>query len=350
MKGTFTLLALVAIFNVAMSQSVAINTDGSNPDSSAILDIKSTAKGLLIPRMTTAQRSAIVNPATGLLVFQTDGSKGFYYRNGSAWYSLTDNLNNPWAVSGTNLYVRNFSYNAGIGTNTPRAALHIATGNGINLTLEDTTSLNTDVTTGMYFKTKDQYYGAVKAIGTGTTSGRMGFFTYSGYDSTALKERISITDPGNVGIGTTSPTAKLEVNGNTQVDGVASVTSDINVGGNAIVTGNMISNGLAAVVGSNGTQQRIVVYTATLSVTNLAANSLLGATGLITIPSGTFSGTPSAYVGDIVASSENGDYYRAVIIPDNVSATGVRIKIFNPTATAISFTNVTWKVFVIGPR
>jgi cell division septum initiation protein DivIVA len=49
------------------------------PHASSIVDIFSTSRGLLIPRLTTLQRNAIVGPAAGLLIFQTDGVKGFYY-------------------------------------------------------------------------------------------------------------------------------------------------------------------------------------------------------------------------------------------------------------------------------
>lgn len=51
---------------------VAINTDGTSPDPSAILDAKSTQKGFLPPRLTTAQRNAISNPAEGLVIYNTD--------------------------------------------------------------------------------------------------------------------------------------------------------------------------------------------------------------------------------------------------------------------------------------
>lgn len=69
------------------AQNVGINASGSNPDASAMLDVVSTTKGMLIPRMTTAQRNAIVSPATGLLVF--DSSVGsFWFYNGSAWSEL----------------------------------------------------------------------------------------------------------------------------------------------------------------------------------------------------------------------------------------------------------------------
>jgi len=53
------------------AQNVGISPDGSAPDNSAMLDIKSTSGGLLIPRMTTAQRNAISNPAQSLLIFNT---------------------------------------------------------------------------------------------------------------------------------------------------------------------------------------------------------------------------------------------------------------------------------------
>ena len=66
-------------------QGVAINTDGTKADNSALLDIKSNSKGILIPRMAAAQKTAILSPASGLLIYQTDGIAGFYYYNGSAW-------------------------------------------------------------------------------------------------------------------------------------------------------------------------------------------------------------------------------------------------------------------------
>lgn len=90
MKQTIILFVIIVILGVkSKAQNVAINNDGSQPAASAMLDIKSTAKGLLIPRMTAAQKTAISSPAKGLLIFQTDGTSGFYYYNGTAWSSLT---------------------------------------------------------------------------------------------------------------------------------------------------------------------------------------------------------------------------------------------------------------------
>jgi hypothetical protein len=104
MKKILFLLKTIFIFSVAHAQQgVAINSDGSNPDNSAILDLKSTGKGLLIPRLTAAQKTAISTPAAGLLIYQTDGTAGFYYFNGSSWASLSSAAQGPltgWATIG----------------------------------------------------------------------------------------------------------------------------------------------------------------------------------------------------------------------------------------------------------
>ncbi len=62
---------------------IAINKDGSNPASSAMLDVKSTEKGFLLPRMTTSQRNAIASPDEGLLIFNTNTGFIEYYLGGS---------------------------------------------------------------------------------------------------------------------------------------------------------------------------------------------------------------------------------------------------------------------------
>jgi len=72
---------------VSIQAQVGIGT--SSPDSTSILDLTSTTKGLLVPRMTATQKGAVSSPATGLLIYQTDGTKGFYYHNGALWNLLT---------------------------------------------------------------------------------------------------------------------------------------------------------------------------------------------------------------------------------------------------------------------
>jgi len=83
---SFVFSLVIIICNLATAQ-VGIGT--TTPDVSAELEINSNSKGFLTPRLTSAQRIGISNPATGLLVYQTDGSSGFYYYTGSSWINLT---------------------------------------------------------------------------------------------------------------------------------------------------------------------------------------------------------------------------------------------------------------------
>ena len=89
------LLILVALLcNVFMNfsaQNISINSDGSSPDGSAMLDIKSSDKGILIPRVTDT--SSISGPAKGLLIFSNADST-FWYYDGGAWKTfLSETLN-----------------------------------------------------------------------------------------------------------------------------------------------------------------------------------------------------------------------------------------------------------------
>ena len=84
MNRLLTLLFISSVFCTTgvYAQNVGVGT--SSPDNSAKLDVSATDGGLLIPRMTEVQRDAIATPATGLMIFQTDGTVGFYFYDGSA--------------------------------------------------------------------------------------------------------------------------------------------------------------------------------------------------------------------------------------------------------------------------
>ncbi|MCK9254567.1 MAG: hypothetical protein GX793_10130 [Bacteroidales bacterium] len=71
MKKLFLLFIFSFFLSPNFAQGVAISTNGDSADPSAILDIESTNSGLLLPRMTTAQRDLIVNPAHSLIIFNT---------------------------------------------------------------------------------------------------------------------------------------------------------------------------------------------------------------------------------------------------------------------------------------
>jgi uncharacterized protein (TIGR02145 family) len=96
MKQFFTLLAAVVLTATTYAQ-VGIGT--TDPNGSAALDITSTTKGLLIPRMTETQRDAISAPATGLMIYQTNQTTGFYFYDGAAWTKI-DGVAGPQGTDG----------------------------------------------------------------------------------------------------------------------------------------------------------------------------------------------------------------------------------------------------------
>jgi len=86
----FSSLLLIFCSLFSYAQNIGIGT--STPHASAALEIKDSAKGILIPRMTMVQRNAIANPAEGLMVYQTDSTKGFWYFNGLSWQTDSRDL------------------------------------------------------------------------------------------------------------------------------------------------------------------------------------------------------------------------------------------------------------------
>jgi hypothetical protein len=77
----FSLFIFCSFFSYSQNVGIGTNT----PHASAALDIQDSSKGILIPRMTMAQRTAIQNPAEGLMVYQTDSARGFWYWDGGKW-------------------------------------------------------------------------------------------------------------------------------------------------------------------------------------------------------------------------------------------------------------------------
>ncbi|MBB6500846.1 hypothetical protein [Pedobacter cryoconitis] len=102
-KLTF-LIVLIFFFSRVFSQTVVVTDDATytTGNASSVLDVKSVLKGFLAPRMTQAQRTAISTPADGLLVYQTDGTKGFYFYNGtsSSWVLFVSGSGTTWSTVG----------------------------------------------------------------------------------------------------------------------------------------------------------------------------------------------------------------------------------------------------------
>jgi hypothetical protein len=197
MKKLFFLTAF--IFPVMLfAQSVGINADASQPDNTAILDIKSNTKGLLIPRLTTLQRTSIAGPALGLTVFDLDTYSFWMYRGDlmGGWAELLHSFNKHWDRTGTNIFTTNPG-NVGIGTNSPTEKLTI---NGPDAAIS---FMNSGSAKG-YVQTS----GSNMRIGTyaNNTTGNMVF-------ATKAVDRMWIDETGKVGIGTSTPSSALTIDG-----------------------------------------------------------------------------------------------------------------------------------------
>jgi hypothetical protein len=105
-KTIFSGLILACASTTVSAQTVnKFGTNSMTIASSAVLELESTTKGFLAPRMVAAEKDAILSPAEGLLVYQTDGKEGFYSFDGLSWALITTAGN--LSLDNTNLFVGN---------------------------------------------------------------------------------------------------------------------------------------------------------------------------------------------------------------------------------------------------
>ena len=106
-----------------------------------------------------------------------------------------------------------YTQKVGIGTNTPEMKLQVAAADSAVLQISNSTPMDENTNLGVYFKNGDWYTAALRTIAASSNTARLGIFTYATTVADGLKERISITDGGMVGINNTNPEAYLHVNG-----------------------------------------------------------------------------------------------------------------------------------------
>jgi trimeric autotransporter adhesin len=100
-KITLSVALILAACGISFGQNVGIGT--TNPDASALLELKATNRGFLPPRMTAAEKGLIAAPKAGLMIYQTDGTKGLYVFDGGSWVAVTTPAGaavNTWSLTG----------------------------------------------------------------------------------------------------------------------------------------------------------------------------------------------------------------------------------------------------------
>ncbi len=244
----FALFCALLLFPALTAQNVGINDDGDLPHHSAMLDVRSTNKGMLVPRLDIVQRDSIHRPATGLLIYQTDSIPGFYYFDKVEWIRLGEGtakvLGDVWDTDG-NLHSDSAeflgttnNYNVIIKTNNtekmritntgrvginvpyPAAALHVkqawstmigggggvvVTGSNIGIRVE---SFQSSVIVG-----SGQYNPNKWDISSNISSLRIS-------NPITNNNAITILNNGNIGFGIGAPKTKLHVNGKVLIGAV----------------------------------------------------------------------------------------------------------------------------------
>lgn len=204
---------LFFVLNAFAQQNVAINNDGSPPNPSAILDVQSNDKGILIPRMTTIERENIQNPPAGLMVYDIN-IESFFYHTGvnGLWKNMLANLDLPYFE----------------GVTLDNAAFHIQNAEPLPTAIAG--QFTAAEGTGVYANAGNiggKFWGGTTGIdvtggGNGGYAGK--FYSANGrgvyIDINGVGESL-IVENGRTGLGTSTPNAKLHVrdanasNGNT---------------------------------------------------------------------------------------------------------------------------------------
>jgi len=277
-----TAISLIVAFFMLLSlkgycqQGVAVNASGTTADPSAMLDVSSASKGLLIPRVSlnsTTDVTTIPSPAVSLLVYNTNpsmtgGAVGFWYFNGTNWVQAIgpQGIQGPVGATGAQ------------GPQGPQGIQGLQGIQGIQGPVGAT--------------------GATGPLVSGT-SGQ----TLRHNGTTWVANSTLYNDGTNVGIGTTAPTQKLDVSGNAKVSGY-------------ILAGSA-TNGSTTRYG-----KQTLTYNSTLTNANTDNYGYSGSIGTITIPTGATSLTITKLAWECDGAHDDGNEEHGIWVGVGSSATG----------------------------
>lgn len=300
----FTFLLFLFITQYSHAQSIGIGSNNT-PHPSAALDVNSTTKGFLVPRMTSAQRTAIASPTKGLQVFDTT-TNSFWYYNGTAWTDVYgSSLTLPFGSLGNSSNDLFSITNTGTGD-----AIYGRSNNGIGVSGR---SIN------------DKGVQGVSTSGFGvygsSSSSNGGYFVGSSSNDPALYA-INFGSSGAARFN-----GKVEMNNNLDVDGFITV-----------------NNG-KGIVRSVNSEQLIMRKQGISLIANISAGGTIDSGYMSFL--GNFSAI-SVIVGN-VRNGSTGDYAKVFIMPFDIDLVNdrCRFKITNVGNSSITF-DAEWDIILIG--
>lgn len=249
------LLLSISVFLLTVSLRAQTNNVGigtTTPDASAILDLSSTQKGFLMPRVTTAQRLAIATPAQGLLVYDTDAGCFYYYTN-AQWVSLCSlsGATGPTGATGA------------AGAVGAQGAQGVTGATGIQGAVGPTGAVGAQGIQGI-----------TGATGSTGNTGAIGLTGPTGFGATGPTGATGVTGPTGVtgATGLTGATGATGVTGNTGTTGATGNTGATGPTGATGATGDTGATGATGATGPTGIIP--VVYSQTTTVFNTASTLL----------------------------------------------------------------------------
>ena len=200
MKQFISSLILISLCASAFGQGVGIGTE--NPDPSASLEVSSVTQGMLVPRMTSAQRDMIASPAQGLLVFDLT-TNSFWFRNSSSWVQLVDSVSMEVKRSGPDQIYMGMTDKVGVGTSDPSYKLHVRT---------------SDDEYGISHATDEVDIATYASNAIGGWMGTRSDHSFNLYAGDGFNQ-FTLLPNGNIGLGTTMPYYKMHLVGSSLFDG-----------------------------------------------------------------------------------------------------------------------------------
>lgn len=346
MKKTFNSFIISLLFAQAFAQNAKVidsptgtvisNAGGTDiPYSASILDIRSSNRGVLLPRMSTGSRDGIPSPQAGLLLFNSTTNQ-FNYHDGAAWQQAF--FGNQWSVNGAKYYYN--GGNVGIGVADPLHKLHV---NG-NIHSMGNITADGFIGVGGIPNYKLNVFDGSLAI-TNTTDSKTWTINYnSSGNYLNLNEsgiaRMYFQNGGNVGIGI-NPSFRLDV------DGTIHTSTNLRADGNAYIDGTLSVNGGNGIVRSDNTTQRAIAYAITPANINitLSPGDLSG--GFTFVFGETFTSAPAIAWGPMTGMSNPGNI---IMVVESIGVSSAVVRYKNVGSTTSVATNATVSAMIIGNK